>query len=329
MKQSLIVGVDVSKSTLDMFFKPSDHWLKVDNNVRGYKQWFKALKQQLSEDCEVLVVMEHTGYYSRQFELFLRKHCLGYCKIPALQIKRSVGVIRGKDDKIDASRIAAYAWMRRELLSADKYPGEKMERLAAIISMRSYLVKQRSGHICRLKEIKAGLKYTNADSLVRITLNLINQLSKDIRVLEKEIKELIYSNEALKKTYKLLISIKGVGLIVAAYMIHCTQNFYRFANARKFNSYAGLAPFKHQSGSSIKTKARVSHFANKDAKALLNLAAGCAVQHDSEMKTYYSKRVAEGKEKMSCMNIIRAKIVARMFAVVKRQTPFVPLAKAA
>ena len=158
---------------------------------------------------------------------------------------------------------------------------------------------------------------------------MIKEFTKQIQLLEKEIKQLLNGDEILNKTYLLLKTIKGVGLIVGSYMIACTQNFTRFANARKFNCYAGLAPFTHQSGSSLKTKSRVSHFANKDAKTLLNLAAGSAIQHDPEMKTYYLKRVAEGKTNMSCLNIIRAKIVARMFAVVKRQTPYVPLPIAA
>ena len=248
MKQCLIVGVDVSKLMLDMFFKPCDHWVKVPNTVKGFKQWLKILKQQIHIDSEVLVVMEHTGHYSLQFELFLSKHSIGYCKIPALQIKRSLGVIRGKNDKIDAERIAMYAWMRRELLRAESYPGEKMERLKAVLSLRSYLVKQRSGHICRVKEIKSSFKSTHSDILVAVPTKLIKEFTEQIQLLEKEIKQLLNGDEILNKTYLLLKTIKGVGLIVGSYMIACTQNFTRFANARKFNCYAGLAPFTHQSG---------------------------------------------------------------------------------
>jgi len=102
----------------------------------------------------------------------------------------------------------------------------------------------------------------------------------------------------------------------------CTNNFKRFSNARQFNCYSGLAPFKHQSGTSINGRAHVSHLANKEAKTLLNLGASVAIRFNPEMKEYYQKRVAEGKRKMSCLNIIRSKIVARMFAVVKRQTPY-------
>ena len=112
-------------------------------------------------------------------------------------------------------------------------------------------------------------------------------------------------------------------------MISYTENFTRFSNARKFNCYAGLAPFAHQSGSSIKGKARVSRLANKEAKTLLNLAASSAIRFNTEMRAYYQRRVQEGKRKMSCLNIIRSKMVARMFAVIKRQTPYQELPIAA
>ena len=66
----------------------------------------------------------------------------------------------------------------------------------------------------------------------------------------------------------------------------------------------------------------MSHLANKEIKTVLNLAAFCAIRFNQELKLYYEKRVSEGMKKMSCINIIRAKIVGRIFAVVKRQTPY-------
>ncbi|MBO9594530.1 MAG: hypothetical protein J7599_16625 [Niabella sp.] len=58
-------------------------------------------------------------------------------------------------------------------------------------------------------------------------------------------------------------------------------------------------------------------------KAILDLAAKSAIQHDKELRQYYLKRVEIGKPKMSTINIVRNKIIYRMFAVIKRQTPFV------
>jgi len=320
MKQILIVGVDVSKATLDLFIKPWNRGYRVANNQKGYKEWMEKIQPLLEPDHQLLVVMEHTGLYSHAFEVYLQSQGIDYCKIPALQIKRSMGVVRGKNDKVDAERIAQYGWLRRDILSADQLPDEQITQLRQLLSLRAKLVKDRSGYVVRLKEMKtAGC----CDSFLdRAQQQVIQSLSEPIVLIEERIKRLIEDSAELKNTYELLRSIKGVGRIIATYMICCTGNFKKFKNARKFNCYAGLAPFKYESGSSIKGRSKVSHLANKEAKALLNLAACCAIRCDSEMKQYYQKRVAEGKRKMSCLNIIRSKLVARMFAVIKRQTPY-------
>jgi len=326
MQQKLIVGVDVSKATLDCCFKPSGVILQVNNDVKGFKKWLLELKLLCKSPEAVLVIMEHTGQYSIRFERFLRSKAISYCKVPAIQIKRSLGMIRGKTDKVDAVRIADYGWLRRDSLLADPLLQEDIEELRMLLSLRQKLVKDRSGYIQRLKEMKAAGNCQACDCQVSIQQQLIAYFNKQVAVLEARIKSLIDSSKELADNCRLLRSIKGVGWIVAAYMIGCTDNFNRFRCARKFNCYAGLAPFKHESGSSIKARARISHLANKTAKTLLNLAAFCAIRCDPGMNQYYHRRIAEGKQKMQCLNIIRSKIVARIFAVIKRQTPYQPFA---
>jgi len=322
MQETLIVGVDVSKSTLDICFKPSGVTVCISNDALGFKRWYNQLKSLGCSHQAVMVIMEHTGHYSFRFEKFLRSKAVAYCKVPALQIKRSMGVTRGKTDKLDATRIADYGWLRREILLADTEVQEDIRQLGMLISLRQKLVKDRSGYMSRLKTMKATGVCSPSNCLVKMQQQLIRTLTNQITAIEAEIKVVINSNTQLAITSQLLRSIKGVGLIVAAYMISCTGNFTRFKSFRKFNCYAGLAPFKHESGSSIRGRSRVSHLANKKAKVLLNLAASCSIRCDQEMKKYYQKRVAEGKRKMSCLNIIRSKIVARMFAVIKRQSPY-------
>lgn len=317
MKDFSIVGVDISKATLDFHFKPSGKDCKVSNNIDGFAEWLE-LTGELSQGKTLLVVMEHTGKYSRQLEIFLQDQGINYCKVPSLQIKKSLGMTRGKADKIDAQRIAGYAWLRRELLVADEPVQEAIESLKHLLSLRLKLVRDRAGYLNRQKESRAAG--------ITITLDLedqiIEKLTAAIKEVESQIRLLIASKQELQKTFNLLQSIAGVGFIVAASMIGYTHGFKRFANARKFNCYAGIAPFDHQSGTSIKARSRVSHLANKESKTLLNLAALSAINHDPEITEYYNRRVKEGKSKMACINIVRSKIVARMFAVVKRGTPY-------
>ena len=125
------------------------------------------------------------------------------------------------------------------------------------------------------------------------------------------------------KTYENIQTIKGVGPILAATMIAHTNNFKSFQNWRKFACYAGIAPFEHSSGTSYRGRTRISVLGNRDLKTILSSAAATAILHDSQLKMYYNKRLKEGKNKMSTLNIIRNKIVSRIFAVTKRQTPYV------
>ena len=322
----VIVGVDVSKATLDIFVKPSGLSLRIANNLKGYKQWWKSCR--FKDPNQVMIVLEHTGKYSRQWELFLRSKGLSYCKISALQIKRSLGVIRGKDDKIDAIRIAEYGWLRREGLQAEEPLTDELMALKELLSLRAQLVRDRAGYLNSLKEhLACGGKKSSPGSLV--PQRIIRCLSEEIKGLEIRIKALIKKDQELKKLCELLTSIKGVGLIVACTMLCCTGGFKRFNSARKFNCYAGLAPFKQESGTSIKGRSRVSNLANHEIKVLLNMAAFTAIQYDPQLKAYYQRRVANGKSKMNSLNVVKAKIVARIFAVVKRQTPYQPLLTAA
>lgn len=317
----IIVGADISKATVDLHLKPFETSLCIENCTKGFRQLLKELNKSSKTGSDLLVVMEHTGRYSRKLENFLTSKAISYCKVPALQIKRSMGMVRGKSDKIDARRIAEYAWLRREVLTADEPLSMDITRLKDLWSQRSKLVRDRTGYINRLKEMKAT--ETKVDPyLAKLQRKYIELFTQDILELEEKIKAVIRSNIELQKNFDLICSIKGVGLIVATYMLTTTNNFKKFENARKFNCYAGLAPFKYESGTSIKGRSRVSHLANKDAKALLNLAASSAIRYNEELKNYYQKRVSEGKRKMSCLNIIRSKIVARMFAVVRRQSPY-------
>src|SRR6476661_9469526 len=119
MKQFLLIGVDISKRTLDLFFKPLELYLKITNNNQGFTEFKQFLQKHLSADMQVLVVMEHTGQYSLQWELFLQNLGIGFCKVSSLHIKRTMGITRGKSDRIDAERIARFGDRYQDQLTAD------------------------------------------------------------------------------------------------------------------------------------------------------------------------------------------------------------------
>ena len=131
----------------------------------------------------------------------------------------------------------------------------------------------------------------------------------------------------MQTNFEMSRTVKGVGPILAMQMLLHTHNYTRFETWRQFSAYCGLVPYENSSGTSIKLRPRTHSISDRAMKRLLSLCALSAIRCDAELKAYYQKRVEEGKEKMVVLNIIRNKIVSRVFATVKRGTPYVSLSK--
>ncbi|PWN59932.1 transposase, partial [Chryseobacterium viscerum] len=91
----------------------------------------------------------------------------------------------------------------------------------------------------------------------------------------------------------------------------------------KFACYSGIVPFEYSSGTSLRGKSRVSHFADKKMKSILHMASLAAIKHDAEIKNYYERKKQEGKHSLLIINNVKCKIISRAFAVIFRNTPFV------
>ena len=135
--------------------------------------------------------------------------------------------------------------------------------------------------------------------------------------------ELLRSNEDLKKKQELLKTIPGIAEVGSLYLLLATKGFTRFKNWRKFACYCGIAPFEYSSGSSIRGRNRVNPLADKKMKSLLHLLALTSIRHDPELKLYYERKKEEGKHSLLALNNVKCKLVSRIFAVIKRETPYV------
>ncbi|HZH66317.1 MAG TPA: transposase, partial [Flavisolibacter sp.] len=117
MKTELFIGIDISKATLDVSIVSSStasclHYSQFANQKKGFVQLFKWIKKH-SESVPIenwKVCMENTGIYSLELNCFLHEKSIWQCLENALQIRRSMGVVRGKTDKADCKTIALYAY---------------------------------------------------------------------------------------------------------------------------------------------------------------------------------------------------------------------------
>ena len=324
MKFKEAIGIDISKKTLDVVLHSIQKYCQFTNDTKGFNKLIKwAEKESGLKIHQMIICMEHTGIYTYQLSEYLTKKEILFSIVPGLEIKRSLGITRGKNDKVDARKIASYAYMRKDQLKLFQFPSKNVSKLQKILVIRDRMAKQKGGYQATLREYKALFVKKDNDLLFSSIEKMKTELDKQIKKIENEINKLILLDEVMSHQYKLMTSIKGIGLIVAAYLLVTTNCFTRFENSRKYACYSGIAPFSNQSGTSIKSKSRVSHYANKKMKSLLYLAASSAIQNDEEFKSYYQKRIIAGKSRMSTINAVKNKIVSRVFAVIKRDTPYV------
>lgn len=332
MEQNLkyVAGIDISKKTFDITI--SDVSLKTvevdyrqfDNNLKGFKQlkkWLKSLKVNV---LEVLFCMENTGIYHRLLASYLRAEEAFVWVENGTQIKWSMGVQRGKNDKVDSGRIMTYA--KRHIDSAKQYEqkDKDLQQVADLLAVRKRLMDSVSRLKVPAKELKsAGLK-DQAAIVLKVSAKSIKALEKDIANVEVMIKELIKNNEELNEVYSYTTSVKSVGFVAASYLLVYTNGFTRFTTSKQIASYCGIAPFEFSSGTSIKGRTRVHHMANKDLKSILHMCAISALASNQEMKVYFKRKVDEGKNKMSVINAVRNKILSRVFSCVKNKKMYEP-----
>jgi transposase len=322
------IGIDVSKDWIDARMHLALFEKRFDNSRPGYESLIKWVEKTLSVPKEALLfAFEHTGVYSFGLSSFLSSEGYRFILIPALELHRSMGITRGKEDRIDAAKIALYAFRRKDEITPYQMPAHIILQLRHLLSLRDRLVVQRAGYLSSLKESKRFLAKDQDPVYFQIQEEMISHLDKQVDQVDHQLGITIQQDQGLNHLFELITSIKGVGPQTAYYMIALTHGFLLFGKWRKFACYAGIAPFPHQSGTSIWGKSKVNHMANKKIKSLLHTCALNAIVYNPEMKTYYDKRTELGKSKMSTLNIIRNKILARIFAVVNRGTPYVNVHK--
>lgn len=151
---------------------------------------------------------------------------------------------------------------------------------------------------------------------------LMQMLKQKIELINQQLSQLVEQDKDLKEKYSLVTSVYGVGKQTALFILVYTNGFTAFSHWKKFACYCGIAPFRVASGTSIRGKTRISSLGNKKLKSLLTMCALNTIKKDDELKRYYDRRIAEGKNAMSTINVLRNKLLSRIFAVVNRGTPY-------
>lgn len=328
----LVLGVDISKKWFNFCLMNQQFEILEEGEVDNTPdEIFKFISQLLNSNLinsldEVLLCMEHTGIYIQHLtHCWLQKQGR-LTVVDAMKVSEHLAGRFGfeeKTDKIDARRLAEYAFRYSDKLKLWKTPNHTIVALKRFQRQRERLIIAINSLEVPLKESRSFDSIAICEKLHQNQQASVNALKTDLENLEKSINELIESDEELRHLFKLIKSVEGVGPVTAREFIIATEGFTKFTpkQAKSFSKYSGVIPVrKKMSGTSVKSKAKIPKRKHKKIKGLLTMGAHSLVGSKQELGKYYERKMQEGKHHLAVINAMRNKMILRVFAVVRNQS---------
>jgi transposase len=152
----------------------------------------------------------------------------------------------------------------------------------------------------------------------------ITFLNQQVEGLDQEIQNLLQSDPQWADAAHYLLSIKGIGPITAAWLLVATLNFTTCQTAEQLVAFAGLAPYRRQSGAHLNQSRRIGHGGHARLRAALYMAAVAAVRSNPRIRQFYQRLLERGKSKKTALCACARKLIHIAWAVVTKQSVFDP-----
>jgi len=291
------VGVDVSKSNLDIYIHPLEKLFKIPNTKSG----IKAFTKELSKYNVAKVACEATGGYESLFANILRKKSYNIWIIDPRRVRGFI-IATGckcKTDKIDAQKIAEFAYKNSQGYTPI-LKNEIHEQLQALINRKKDLTIFLAAEKTRLKHPSHAL------SLVSIK-KLIKTLGNEIKAIDGQIEGLVKNDKELHEKTIILESIPGIGKSSAALLLSFVPELGSLSNG-KISALVGLCPYDNESG-----KYKGKKFIRGGRTIPRNMLYMCAlttIKHHLPLKEFYDRlRGAKKPFKVAIIAIMHKLII--------------------
>jgi len=324
--KKLIIGIDVSADTFtwtpyEVTNKTYGSATTFPNTPEGFENLTQWVIQQEYTPEQTLICLENTGVYNHTLCYWLSTRKFTLSVEPPQKVKRAFFETFKKTDELDSRQIAEYAVRFLDCLTLWAPPRELIEHLQALLSTRDQLSKQSVMNKNILQMLQR--KYIRTHTAEKSLEILIQQIKEEIKKIDKEISDRIKTDSTFAPLFALLVSVPGVGILLASSMILMTNGFEQGADPRKIASHLGIAPHPRKSGSSINKHPCSRGYGSDRLRRLLYLAALSLRTHQDVFKKYFLRKVDAGKNKRLVLNNIANKLVRVICAVVNSRTPFI------
>jgi transposase len=291
------------------------------NTIDGYVVFQSWLESQNVNRENCIICMEATGVYSEGIAHFLLTEGFRASVEPPLKVKRVFDPIGHKTDPVDSRQVAEYAYRFRDELRILKPKDEIIEKIRQLLSARELFTKQ---SVAIQNALGAYTKHVVQVSLIHSAHDhILKELKGQIAEIDRELAELIRKNPTISHMTTQLKSLPGFGLLLSSSLIALTDAFHGIATYKKLAAFIGICPYQHRSGTSVYKQPHIRHFGPPYARKFLTLAARSVVAHNSVFRTYYLRKLAEGKAAKLVLNNIANKLIKIACAVIKNNSQYV------
>ena len=288
------IGLDISKSSISVHIPRNKLDIEIDNNLTGMKKLYSKLKKIYKrEHKELVFIYEPTGNYSIPLTRFCNQKEIRCFIINPQQFSNHSKALgqRVKSDKIDAYVLSTAIHLAKE--SDIKVPefNQTTDEIKELMGYYKFTTKQRTQCTNHLEALKA--KNSTSYAIKDLEKRVKSLKDKEKKIL-KEIKDIIENSPKLKEGFKNITSMTGIGEIGGIILLHLFTK-YPNANQREITSLTGLDPIDKTSGTSIKTRSKISKAGSTIVRSTLFLGTSSAIRHDENFQIYFNRLTAKGK----------------------------------
>lgn len=294
------IGIDVSKAKLDICFLSTGECLKITNDEKGFKVFFKHMNKNYPNISRI--VLEHTGAYQKELVSFLHSKKLPVCVVNPMHIRsfaRAVGQL-AKTDQIDAYIIAKYGEViKPEFTEPKNYEEDELHALN--------LYRKQLSEVLKLN--KQWLEKKPSPKIVRKIKSLMNTVNTQMQCIEAEILELIETNKELKRKYDAIVDTQGIGDVTAAILLSELPELGKITR-QQIVALCGLAPINKDSGT-MHGKASIKG-GRKIVRNTLYMAVMSAIKCNDVIKIYYKHLKTLGKPSKVALTACMRKMIIHL-----------------
>lgn len=320
------IGIDVSKDSFDAasFTSTSEPCLSLGaftNDHDGIAQFQKRLKAEGIKTNNAIFCVEATGAYSDLLCYQLHKLTYQVCLEAPLKVKRAFAIKAHKTDPIDARKIAEYAFRYCDRMIRWNPKPSLINHLDTWLILREQLVKQQTAMLNFNQAIHK--KVDSAPQALQMCQQIIEYLKERLTEIENHITTLIQQDAQLAHQVEVLDAISGIGKLTAVNLATLMRKYPALTQYTKAAAYIGICPYQCESGTSIRKPARISHLGPPRIRKLLHLCARSVCTHKEPYKTYYQRKLKEGKAKKLVINNVANKLLRVACTLINSDKPYI------